>query len=128
MNPNDIILQQMERLNMVKTSDPDQACRIAEAICKLAEQIIRNQEPQTPGAAESQSDSLSSKEACLFLKMGETTLNREIASDPNFPIYQPAGPKGRRYFSRAKLSERKASRIGEINKSEKAQGKTYRVD
>lgn len=125
MSHTEIILTQMDRLNALKPSDPEQACRIAEAICKLAEQLSPTRELPT---AEDRSDSLTFVEACSFLKMGQTTLNREIASDPNFPIYQPAGPKGRRYFSRAKLAEWQVSKASDHKQDEIKPGKVYRVD
>lgn len=126
MKPREIILSQMDRLSTIETKDPDQACRIAEAICKLAEQIGSPKEPQE---IESGNDNLTFKEACAFLGMGETTLNREIASDPTLPIYQPGGPNGRRYFSRTKLYKWKVDKNSERKKLEIVSSDSgYRID
>ncbi len=130
MKPTEIILRQMDHLNGIKTLDPEQACRIAETICKLAEQLPTANE-ETPVDIHDARQNISFKEACLFLNMGAASLEREIAADPEFPIFQPGGPKGIRYFTTAGLAEWKARKVksGRKKRTETIiRGKVLQVD
>ncbi len=108
INPVQIVLQQMDKLNRLaeKVTDPENACRIAGCIAELGAAVIGKADGEMNLQLDDipdGNDTISYKEACLFLRMGATSLNREIAENPDFPVYQPGGKGGRKYFSKKQL-------------------------